>query len=86
MLCAGIFTILLPVIPIIHDKISPLNESRPPVFAWNGDYLIDSNNHVLLITIIDTYNVFVVAGVLCALDPLYAAIGEHAVALYAIVK
>ncbi|NP_001177537.1 odorant receptor 129 [Nasonia vitripennis] len=82
----GVF-VVVPLAPGILDVILPLeNGTRSKFFILNGEFLVDKTEYFIEIYAFDSICCIVTVLIICATDPLYAAILEHCLAIFAIVK
>ncbi|OXU27738.1 hypothetical protein TSAR_003157 [Trichomalopsis sarcophagae] len=86
MISAVAVSVVLPMCPIILDSTDPLDQPRPRMFILNGEYIVDKYEYYFQIYTVDIISVFLMICILCATDPMYAAIVEHCLGLFSICK
>ncbi|NP_001177539.1 odorant receptor 133 [Nasonia vitripennis] len=86
MLPAVTVYVMLPMCPIIMDAAKPLDHPRYRMFILNGDYLVDEYDYYFYIYAFDSMAAIVTVAIMCATDPMYAAIVEHCLGLFSICK
>ncbi|NP_001177640.2 odorant receptor 130 [Nasonia vitripennis] len=86
MISAVAVSVVLPMCPIVLDSTDPLDQPRPRMFILNGEYIVDKYEYYFQIYTLDIISVFLMICILCATDPMYAAIVEHCLGLFSICK
>ncbi|OXU29589.1 hypothetical protein TSAR_009073 [Trichomalopsis sarcophagae] len=87
MCSALIVFVCLPLGPLVLDYFIPLqNGSRERVFIWKGEYLVDPDKHYYKIYAIEMFSSLLTVAILSSVGPMYQAIVEHCLGLFAIVK
>lgn len=82
---AGLSFGLLPIIPIVINKLRPSSEPFPRLFLMNAEFLVDRNDHYWKIYFWDLSTTAVTALIVVSVDTMYMACVEHCVGLFAIV-
>ncbi|OXU18753.1 hypothetical protein TSAR_011572 [Trichomalopsis sarcophagae] len=77
----------LPMGPLVLDYFIPLqNGSRERGFVWKGEYLVDPHKYYFTIYAVELFSSVLSVAILSSVGPMYQAIVEHCLGLFAIVK
>lgn len=87
MLGAALFYIMLPLTPLLHDFISPMNQSRLPGYIFRGEFPVnDMRDYYIEIFLFDVICCCCSMYVIVTVDSMYACCVEHCTGLFAICR
>nr|QNL15090.1 olfactory receptor 146 [Aulacocentrum confusum] len=86
MYFTGVMFCCMPIVPMVLDIVSPLNESRPAVYMFQGEYFLNQEKFYYVILLHAYVSIIVAVTLLLAIDTEYATHVFHSCAIFGVLR